>query len=364
MARFLNKTLLQLEKGLEHVTRRVEQRLFAHDHLTIHPYRSYGNDKIMHLRGRVLEDEGILEARATDSIYTNLRNMIRRIESDEIANVGLRFTYGDYSTQTLTDEEGYYDMMFEVPTPELNTNAAGVKIEVTAVPEGYEHRLGHVANQEVVLPTDKTDFGVISDIDDTIMRTGATRIYRMAYNTFLKNDQTRSPLEGAAEFYQQLKGGQDGTRDNMFFYVSSSPWNIYDFLVQFMRNHDFPVGPLLLKDYGFSETQTGFTDHLGHKYREISRILQTYPDMEFILVGDSGQKDPFIYQKIVEDFPGRIMAVLIHSAHRKRHSNKVKAAIEAIHERVPTLLLDDVAPARDLAEGLGWVPPSVEALVA
>src|SRR5690606_668440 len=89
------------------------------------------------------------------------------------------------------------------------------------------------------------------------------------------------------------------------FYLSSSPWNLYHLFDDFMEGHDVPVGPILLRDYGFSDEKLFKSSHESHKTLHILQILDAFPDLPFVLVGDSGQRDPEIYQQIVQERPDR-----------------------------------------------------------
>jgi phosphatidate phosphatase APP1 len=162
-----------------------------------------------------------------------------------------------------------------------------------------------------MIPPADAEYGIISDIDDTIIRSNATSILAMGKTVLLGNARTRLPYPGVTEFYKALQLGRNGKRNNPFFYVSSSPWNLYDLLIDFMDHNDIPQGPLLLRDFGLQNDSFVNHDYLSHKYKEIAQILETYPKLNFVLVGDSGEHDPPIYSEVVKKFPGRIIAIYI-----------------------------------------------------
>jgi hypothetical protein len=70
--------------------------------------------------------------------------------------------------------------------------------------------------------------GVISDLDDTVVKSRATDLLKMVWIILVNNARTRLPFEGVADFYKALQVGTDGREFNPVFYVSSSPWNLYD----------------------------------------------------------------------------------------------------------------------------------------
>jgi phosphatidate phosphatase APP1 len=140
-----------------------------------------------------------------------------------------------------------------------------------------------------------------------VVRSGATNMLKMAWIVFLNNAHTRLPLEGVIAFYQALQRGVNGRDYNPIFYVSSSSWNIYDVLEDFLSVHGVPAGPLFLKDW----SPTTLEKHKAHKLAVIRTLLRTYPELPFVLIGDSGEEDPEIYRQAVREHPGRILAIYI-----------------------------------------------------
>jgi phosphatidate phosphatase APP1 len=128
----------------------------------------------------------------------------------------------------------------------------------------------------------------------------------MLWTTLVHNAQTRLPFEGTTELFRALVAGPSGAAQNPVFYVSKSPWNLYDFLVEFLERQGLPRGPLLLRDIGLSSEAP-----LDHKTTAIEQVLGTYPDLPFILIGDSGERDPDIYLQIAARHPGRIPTIYI-----------------------------------------------------
>jgi phosphatidate phosphatase APP1 len=189
----------------------------------------------------------------------------------------------------------------------------------------------------VLVPPADARFGVISDMDDTVLQSHATSLWRMAKLTFLRNARTRMPFEGVGAFYRALARGPSGANHNPIFYVSSSAWNIYDLLVDFLDLNDIPAGPLLLRDLGLGKNKQQLFGH-AHKLEKIERILGTYPELSFVLIGDSGQDDPKIYRQAVLDFPGRIAAVYIRDI-VANHRASVEELAEEIREHGVDMLL-------------------------
>lgn len=133
----------------------------------------------------------------------------------------------------------------------------------------------------------------------------------MAKTVFLNNAHSRLPFPGVSAFYNALLLGKNGKRNNPFFYVSSSPWNMYDLLKEFLDLNNIPEGPLLLRDFGLQDNKLINKGHQVHKTKEIVNILKMYPKLNFILIGDSGQQDAYIYKDIAKLYPDRILAIYI-----------------------------------------------------
>jgi phosphatidate phosphatase APP1 len=165
---------------------------------------------------------------------------------------------------------------------------------------------------------------------------------RMIRQTITGSAITRSPFPGAAELYRDL------SRDtNPVFYVSSSPWNLHSFLDAFLRHRDFPMGPLLLRDL------LGGAAGREQKAQRIDEILELHPGLPFVLLGDSGEKDPEVYAETVRSHPGRILAVYIREVRLDPGDGRVELVSEGWSEQVPFVLAADTDAVRRHAAGLG-----------
>jgi phosphatidate phosphatase APP1 len=156
----------------------------------------------------------------------------------------------------------------------------------------------------------------------------------MARKVLFGNARTRLPFEGVSSFYHQLH--QD---KNPMFYVSSSPWNLYDVLIEFLDVNSIPLGPLLLRDWGLSVSEGSPLNHATHKLHIIKQILETYPALPFLLIGDSGQEDPEIYSQIVQDYPSRILAVYIRDVSGSGRDKQIDELAKRVIEAKSELLL-------------------------
>ena len=275
--------------------------------LLVMPFLGYGTPARLQLGGRVLRDPGFRAPDAADPAWRNLIELYKRLQSDEVPHARLRVRSGGLQHEVVADDEGYFEAGFDAPGT-FATGAHAVDIELLEPrnPDGSRA----LARGDVLVPAATARLGIISDIDDTVLFSSVRDRRRMLWLLLRNNSHTRQPFHGVVPFYQALRRGDGGDADNPLFYVSSSPWNLYPLLTGFMQRQGLPRGPLLLRDFG-DHTLFEHRDHGSHKLDAIERILAAYPQLPFVLIGDSGEQDPEIYAQVVRDFPGRIRAVYI-----------------------------------------------------
>jgi phosphatidate phosphatase APP1 len=295
--------------------------------LMIIPYLGYGTTDKLVFGGRVLEDEGFTPAGNADRTWRNLINMYKRFETDEVPGARIRARFQGIENEATTDDEGYFSFEIE-PVRGLESNQwQQVELELLDPPSPKEHPVR--ATAQVLVPSATAKFGILSDIDDTVIESNVSNKLKMILTVILSNEHTRKPFEGVAGFYRALQRGMTGGEDNPIFYVSNSAWNLYTVLREFLNLQKIPLGPLLLRDFG---------DHLlfskdpeSHKKSNIKMILQSFPHLPFVLIGDSGERDPEIYRDIVSEYPARIRAIYIRSVNK--HPSRL-AAIDKLIEEV------------------------------
>ena len=306
----------------------------------IEAYLGHGGPHGVVVRGRVLDDEPPDEAVEGEGVGAAVLRMVRHFVTDELPGVPLRVTVAGASTEVETDAEGYFLARLH-PEPGALTSPWSVgTVELAGV---YRGTTGpHTTSFDVRVPEPDARFGVISDVDDTILETGVQRVGHMVRQTFTGSAITRTPFPGAPELYRDLSAGS-----NPFFYVSSSPWNLHAFLVAFLRHRDFPRGPVLLRDLLGSRT--------GREPKEvrINEILELHPDLPFVLIGDSGEKDPQIYADIVRSHPDRVLAVYIREVRLDPGDGRVEQVSDAWDHDVPFVLAADSDAVRRHAVQLG-----------
>jgi phosphatidate phosphatase APP1 len=108
--------------------------------------------------------------------------------------------------------------------------------------------------------------------------------------------------------------------------VSSSEWNLYNYILDFSVKNDLPRGVYLLSQIKrLSQAwKTGQNKH-ATKFMRIARILEVYPGHKFILLGDDTQEDPKIYSAVIDHFPSKI-----HCVYLRQVNERNKAAVQKI----------------------------------
>lgn len=272
---------------------------WARDPGLILVYPSQGTGQQFTIRGRFIEDDGVRRAKKNTGRLRNLYNAYRVLESDEIEDAVIQVKIGELVGMGKTDDDGVFDIPFTFPTSKA-LRPGRYPVGAVAI-DDKGHRAAPATGVLYVLPAEGV--AVISDIDDTILHTGVTSKRAMLKNALLKNAAQIKAVDGAAEAYRQAR--KAGAR--AVFYLSGSPQNFIRRIQQFLTQHRFPEGPLLLKNFGTDPTFDQKRYKLGH----LRRIFEQHPGMRFVLVGDSGERDPELYRAIEMMYPRQVAGILI-----------------------------------------------------
>jgi phosphatidate phosphatase APP1 len=352
MKKYLLAVLYRLKVKFSLFRLRIGKKFGLIRTVMIIPYKGFGNRQEIFFLGRVLRDRGIGLSTLEDSTWKNFSRMYKRFMTWEIPFVGVIATLGNMTETAHTDDDGYFVFRIK-PEEEVSVPWQEIKLELTQRVAASHEKV--TAVNRIFIATENVEFGVISDIDDTIVSTGATRLWEMVKTTFFRNAHTRIPFPGVSAFYHALEKGSAGKTDNPFFYVSSSPWNLYDFLMEFMHIHEIPQGPLMLRDIGLSRENFFSGSHSEHKLTQVERIFEIISGIPFILIGDSGQHDAEIYLQVIRDFPGRVKMVYIRDVDPGSHQKVMDIAEEVKRLGVEMMLLKDTVEAARHAASKGWI---------
>lgn len=318
-------------------------------------YRGYGTLHQVFLRGHVLDDRLLYEPEAGDSKRRNFRAMISRYFSTAVPEVAVEIEFAGQRQTVYTDESGHFEVKWTFDEPlEGGWQPVAFRVE-NPFPDPPDSLERH---SEVWISDGNYEYAVISDVDDTILVSHATQILRKLRLILTKNAKTRLPFLGVPAFYRALSEGPGAASRNPLFFISSSEWNLYDFLVDFCEARNIPKGVFLLQNL-----KMGLRDFLGtgggshsHKLDKARHLMEVFPDTPFILIGDSGQKDAYLYAELADEYPDRVLAVYIRDVTNKKNSE----TIHELYRNHPQLegkvcLSDDTYATAKHAYEHGWI---------
>jgi phosphatidate phosphatase APP1 len=221
-------------------------------------------------------------------------------------------------------------------------------------------RQGGVAAEavaELFIASDRCDFVVISDIDDTVMMTGVGRKLVMMWRLFFNRAHSRVAFPGVTDFYRALYRGPDGEARNPMIYVSRAPWSIYEVLDEFFNAHGIPDGPILfLREWGLTLQHPLPKRARDHKRDQIDHIIDLYDGRRIVLIGDSGQRDPEVYAEIARHHPDRVAAIYIRDIGREgKHQPRIEALSAGMASGIDMVLASSTADMAAHAARIGLI---------
>ncbi len=312
LKKIIHTTVWRIETFIDRLRRQRDKRRI------VEPYTGYATPEHLVVRGRVLTALRRTAPKPSQSYWANFKQMVALFLTDEVANVEVSAE----GIRAVTDEEGYFTLLLP-----RKGRSGWTYIEVL---------LGDAeatAICPVLVASPAAAFAVVSDIDDTMLQTGAYSLVKNLWTSLTGNVFTRRIFPDAVSFINDLSS--DGR--NPIYYVSSSPWNLHHFLERIFDNAGLVKGPKFLRDLGLSKTQFVTGTHGDHKGSSIDILLAANPDLRFVLVGDTGQHDALVYHDAILRHPERIAAVVLREP-GPGPTAESRAAMQAIRKTGTTLL--------------------------
>ena len=271
----------------EVIERRLRQRGWQP---VITAYTGYGAPGWCRVMARVV----LTRVSATPKRREKVRGW-RSFTNSPVNHAAVTIQIGDQVHETHSDRSGYVD----------------ARVSGDLKPGWTTVRLSTEGAEPVEAPVRVVDpgvrFGVISDIDDTVMVTALPRPLLAAWNTFVLDEHARNAVPGMAVLYERLVTANPGLP---VFYLSTGAWNVAPTLTRFLSRHLYPAGPLLLTDWG-PTTDRWFRSGQEHKRSTLRRLAAEFPDIRWLLIGDDGQHDQEIYSEFATAHPDNVAAVAI-----------------------------------------------------
>lgn len=352
----LESLILPIEKGFDTLKFKVKKKLNLFDPIFILPYRAYGNKNKIILKGRVLEKERIVHGEEhEDSVFKNLYRFYKRYESDEIPNVDLEINYKGKKYKARTDDEGFYDLEIPTKNPEDQPFWDEYEIKITDAP--FELKQKEVKGKgEIMLIHSDSNYGIISDVDDTIIESHITNFWLKIKTLAFSHASSRVAFPGVSSLYRGLIKQKENRYKNPLWFISGSSYNLYDLLDRFCKDKDIPKAPFLLRELSIDAKKFIKHDSISYKLNQIRPLMKFTDPLHFIFIGDSGQKDPEIYEKVAEEFPGRVKAIYIRDVTPDKRDKEVKKIAKKLKDKnIDMILAETTLYAAEHAFKNDWI---------
>ena len=272
-------------------------------------YHGYGHTNNLVVYGHVLVGKSVEPSKYTNNTILNVIHLTKLFFVKPIPNVKVSLQWENQQFYSTTESDGFFKFEWKSDT---EVSAGWHKVVINL--QNNQNLIAATGEGKIFVPH-STQYGFISDIDDTVLVSHSANTGKKLRVMFTKNPRSRKTFADVVKFYQLLSIAH--TKPdllNPFFYVSSSEWNLYDDLNEFFKHNGLPKGAFLLNQIKkwYQLFKTGKTKHQS-KLMRVTRILGAFPKQRFILLGDNSQSDPEIYTTIANKYPERIVAVYIRN---------------------------------------------------
>jgi len=276
---------------------------------TIKVYHGYGHQKNLVVYGHVLAGKSVRPSKFNNNPISNIIHLARLFLVKPIPNVQVSLQWQNKTFHATTEVDGFFKFEWQSDT-KIEAGWHSITVHLLKN-QGFDSTIGE---GKLFVPH-ATQYGFISDIDDTVLVSHSAHTGKKLRVMFTKNPRSRKTFADVVKFYQLLAlTHTEPSLPNPFFYVSSSEWNLYDDLNEFFKHNGLPKGAFLLNNIKkwYQLLRTGKTKHEG-KLNRVTRILKAFPKQRFILLGDNSQSDPQIYVSIANKYPEQIVAIYIRN---------------------------------------------------
>lgn len=321
--------------------------------VTVKVYHGYGHTHNLVVYGHVFKFKAKTKQTFSDNLLINIVHLFKLFLLKSYPFVQVRLTFGEQEVYRKTEYDGFFKFEWAAYA-NVTAGWHGVKVEALD-----DHGAVLAVGQGQIFVPHITQYAFISDIDDTIMVSHSATIGRRLRELFIKNPRTRKTFKDAYTHYNLLAFSHTETdQPNPFFYVSSSEWNLYDYLVETFRHNKLPEGAFLLNQIKRWKdlVKTGKTGHEG-KLMRVMRILDAFPNQKFVFFGDNSQKDPAIYTTIAEKYPRNIEAVYIRNVNKEMKASALEYLARISAKGIKTCLFSNSAEAIAHSRKTGLITP-------
>lgn len=310
--------------------KKIKQKILFLFRLNHHPvivvYNSYGTSDKIFVFGHVLNLSPYLRKTYRQNWIINIFSMLRLFMVKPYKYAKVSMEWNGKTVYARSQDDGFF--RFEINS-DGSSKPGWHNVAVDLREPKYQAQKIR-GEGELNIPFN-SKYIFVSDIDDTFLISYSSSLRKRLYVLLTKNARSRKPFQGVVKHYCLLSSHEkEGNESNPFFYVSSSEWNLFYFIKEFINKNNLPKGVYLLNVLKkFNEVlRTGQNKH-ATKFFRIVRLIEAYPGRQFVLFGDDSQEDPNIYSALVEHFPGSIYAIYIRRVHKNKYLS-VKNIIDKI----------------------------------
>ncbi|WP_421945265.1 App1 family protein [Pedobacter sp.] len=314
-------------------------------------YHGYGHTKNLVVYGHVFKRKAKTKQVYSKNLFVNILHLLKLFILKPYPFVKVRLQFFDQTIYNKTEADGFFKFEWNA---ERDVEAGWHYVKVEALAD--DDSVLSSSEGKVYVPH-ITQYAFVSDVDDTVMISHSATIGRRLRELFIKNPRTRKTFPDAAHHYQLLaKSHTEENQPNPFFYVSSSEWNLYDYLLETFRFNKLPDGAFLLntlkrwKDL----VRTGKTGHEGKLIR-VMRILDAFPNQKFVFFGDNSQQDPEIYTSIAEKYPENIEAIYIRNIRPEKETDTLNLFDKLKRHHIQTCLFNNSLEAIEHSKKIGLI---------
>jgi phosphatidate phosphatase APP1 len=302
--------------------------------VSVKVYHGYGHTHNLVVYGHVFKYKASVNQIYSNSLLVNMVNLFKLFVVKPLPFTKVRLQFEGVVVERKTEYDGFFK--FEWKASE-NVEAGWHTVKVETL--GEDGVVLAASDGQLYVPH-VTQYGFISDIDDTVMVSHSSTILRRLRELFIKNPRTRKTFLDTQRHYGLLaQSHTTPDQPNPFFYVSSSEWNLYDYLVETFRHNKLPEGAFLLNQIKQWRGlfKTGKTGHDGKLIR-VMRIIDAFPKQRFIFFGDNSQQDTTIYTTIAKKYPQNVVAIYIRNVVSRKEGITAELLEEVEQKGVRTCL--------------------------
>ena len=266
-------------------------------------YHAYGNNHQVIVQGRMEKKKDFKKVTQDDGWFRNLWRRLRQVEGDEIESATINLSINHESFKTKGDDEGYFE--FNIKTKEV-------------LPMGFQKITLHIEGNKNLHETNATIIdttfliSIISDFDDTIIVSDVTHKIKLGVNTMFKNYKQRTLVPTMLERFKKILAQNPKGTPSTLFVLSGSPQQLFIPVEEFLDYYHFPKHTLILKK-AHGANKDPLTDQFAYKTQKIERLIKLYPNIQWVMFGDSGEKDYQVYKAIKEKYPKKVKSYFIRN---------------------------------------------------